>query len=119
MSGPGGGQPPHVQHREDEAFYVLEGDFEFLVEGRAIRAQAGSLFCVSKDSLHAHKNVGTKPGSMLVSQTPGGLHERYFEVLGEPATDKTWPPVPKVPPNTEKVVAIATEYGIEIPSFGR
>jgi uncharacterized cupin superfamily protein len=36
MSGPGSGQPPHVQHRENEAFYVLEGDFEFLVEGRAI-----------------------------------------------------------------------------------
>ncbi len=28
---PGGGPPPHVQHREDESFYVMEGQFEFLV----------------------------------------------------------------------------------------
>ncbi len=25
---PGDGPPPHVQHREDEAFYVLEGEYE-------------------------------------------------------------------------------------------
>jgi mannose-6-phosphate isomerase-like protein (cupin superfamily) len=23
---PGAGPPPHVQHREDESFYVLEGE---------------------------------------------------------------------------------------------
>ena len=27
---PGVGPPPHVQHREDECFYVLEGEYEFL-----------------------------------------------------------------------------------------
>jgi mannose-6-phosphate isomerase-like protein (cupin superfamily) len=33
----GAGPPHHVQHREDEAFYVLEGDYEFLVEDRTLR----------------------------------------------------------------------------------
>jgi len=67
----GGGPLPHVQHREDEAFYVLEGEYEFLVEGRTIRAGAGSLIYVPKGNLHAHKNVGDKPARMLISQTPG------------------------------------------------
>jgi len=39
---PGGGPPPHVQHREDESFYVLEGEFEFLVGEDTIPAGAGS-----------------------------------------------------------------------------
>ncbi len=30
---PGAGPPPHVHHREDEAFYVLEGEYQFLVGG--------------------------------------------------------------------------------------
>ncbi len=40
---PNGGPPPHVQHREDEAFYVLEGEYEFLSGEEALRVGAGSL----------------------------------------------------------------------------
>jgi quercetin dioxygenase-like cupin family protein len=75
---PGAGPPPHVQHREDEAFYVIEGRFEFLSGGETLRAGAGSLLYVPKGTLHAHKNVGEGAGRMLVSQTPGGLYELFF-----------------------------------------
>ena len=115
-SQPGGGPSPHVQHREDEAFYVLEGEYEFLDDSRTRKAGAGSLIYVPRGNLHAYKNVGDKPARMLVGQTPGGLHERFFEELGEPATDKTKPPTPKGQPDIEKIVAIAAEYGIEISS---
>ena len=30
---PGGGPPPHLHHREDEAFWVLEGELEVMVGG--------------------------------------------------------------------------------------
>ena len=68
---PGAGPPPHIHHREDETFYVLEGDYEFLIEGRTLRAEAGFLLYVPKNILHAHKNVGHGVGRMLVSQAPG------------------------------------------------
>ena len=110
---PGSGPLPHVQHREDEAFYVLEGDYEFLVEGRTLRIPTGSLLYVPKGNLHAHKKVGEGTGRMLVSQTPGGLHECFFEELGEPAAD-TSAPVPGEPPNVQRIVTIAAGYGIEI-----
>ena len=43
ISEPGGGPPPHVQHREDEAFYVLEGEYEFLDDdGYTMRVGKGS-----------------------------------------------------------------------------
>ncbi len=91
VSPPGGGPPPHVQHREDECFYVLEGEFEFLVGNEVIVAGAGSLLYVPKGCLHAHKNVGSQPGRLLLSQTPGGLHERFFEEIGEPPPAGLYP----------------------------
>jgi quercetin dioxygenase-like cupin family protein len=59
---PGAGPPPQIQHCEDEYFYVLEEDYEFLLEGRTLRADAGCLLYVPKGILHAHKNVGNGEG---------------------------------------------------------
>ena len=108
---PGEGPPPHVQHWEDEAFYVLEGEYEFLSGGRTIKAGVGALIYVPSGNLHTHKNVGEEPGRMLVSQTPGGAHERFFEELAE---NPTAPFVSKDSPDIEIIASIATKYGIEI-----
>ena len=113
---PGSGVPPHVQHREDEAFCVLKGEYEFLVEGRTIDAGAGSMIYVPKGNLHAHKNVGKEPGKMLVSQTPGGLHEQFFEDIGEETKYTSTPPGSEDPPDMESIAKIAAEYGIEMSS---
>jgi mannose-6-phosphate isomerase-like protein (cupin superfamily) len=119
MTRPGGGPLPHVHHREDEAFYVLEGEYEFLVEGRTINAGAGSLIYVPKGNLHAYMNVGEEIGRMLVSQTPGGLQERFFEEIGEERKDGSTAQASEDPPDMESIVKIAAEYGIEMPSPGR
>jgi quercetin dioxygenase-like cupin family protein len=42
---PPGSGPPHVQHREAEAFYVLEGEFEFLNGEEVPRARTLSSTC--------------------------------------------------------------------------
>ncbi len=71
---PGTGPPPHIHHREDEAFYVLEGEYEFLAGRETLRVGAGSLLYVPKGTVHAHRVVGERMGRMLVTQTPGGLY---------------------------------------------
>lgn len=116
VSEPGCGPPPHVQHREDEAFYVLEGEYEFLDnDGRTMRVGTGSLVYVPKGNLHTYKNVGTTPGKMLVSQTQGGLHERFFEEIGqEEAQNKIKPTAHEGLLDAERIVAIAAMYGIEM-----
>jgi mannose-6-phosphate isomerase-like protein (cupin superfamily) len=116
VSEPGGGPPPHVQHREDEAFYVLDGEYEFLDnDGHTMRVGTGSLVYVPKGNLHTYKNVGTTPGKMLVSQTPGGLHERFFEEIGqEEAQNKIKPTAHEGLLDAERIVAIAAMYGIEM-----
>jgi quercetin dioxygenase-like cupin family protein len=113
---PGGGPPPHVQHWEDESFYVLEGEYEFLDGGRTIRAGEGSLIYVPRGNLHTHRNVGEGVGRMLVSQTPGGSHERFFEEVGEPVLDGEAGLFSlENQPDVASIAAIAAKYGIEIP----
>jgi len=116
---PGSGPPPHVQHREDESFYVLEGEYDFLVEGRTLRAEAGALVYVPRGNLHAHRNAGEGVCRMLVSQTPGGSHERFFEEIGEEGRDVSTPPVSEGSQETERIARIAAEYGIEMLLHGR
>jgi len=113
---PGGGPSPHVQHREDESFYVLEGEYEFLDDdGRIVRAGPGSLFYVPRGNLHSYKNVGERYGRALICQTPGGLHESFFEEIGEPATNRSRSPATAVLSDIGRIVEVAANYGIEIP----
>ena len=37
---PGGGLPPHVHSREEEGFYVLEGEITFTIGGKRLVAGA-------------------------------------------------------------------------------
>ena len=112
---PGGGDGLHVQHREDECFYVLEGHFEFVVEGSAVEAGPGSLIYVPKGNLHAFENVGGMTGRTLVSQTPGGVYEGFVEEIGEPVIDGSSLPAEE-PTNPERLAAVGAQYGLEIVS---
>ncbi len=116
---PGSGPPPHVHHREDEAFFVLEGEFEFLAGKEALRVGAGSLLYVPKGTLHAHRNVGDGVGRMLVTQTPGGLYENFFEEVGQETGGKVFMASPEGGlPEADRVSEAAARYGIEIALLG-
>ena len=49
-----------------------------------------------------------------MSQTPGGLHERFFDEIGEEPKYAPAPTVSEDPPGSESVAKIAAEYGIEM-----
>jgi len=42
---PGGGPPPHVHSREEEGFYVLEGEITFTVNGERAWRRRGRSPC--------------------------------------------------------------------------
>lgn len=112
VSPPGGGPPPHVHRREDEVFCVLEGEYEFVIGERTIRAGAGSILYGPRDVPHAFKNVGAAPAKMLAFITPAGL-EGFFEEAGEEATEDSSPPT-FGREEIERLLAVAPKYGIEI-----
>ena len=109
---PQGGPPPHLHQQEGEALYVLEGEVEFLVGERTIRAGTGSCAYIPRRTLHTLKNVGTSPSRVLGVLTPGGL-DKFFLEAGEPATEGSSPPEGE--PDVERLVEIGQKYGLAIP----
>lgn len=106
--------PPHIHHREDEAFYILEGQFEFWYDDRTFAAGVGSFVHLPKDRVHQHGATRGAPARALVIHTPAGL-ERFIAEAGLPATDRSRVPSPPPMPELERIVAIAQKYGIEVP----
>jgi quercetin dioxygenase-like cupin family protein len=109
------GPPPHIHHKESEAFYVMEGEFEFLKGDQTIRAGVGSFVRVPPGVPHAFRNVGEAPARFLAIVTPGGLHEKLLGEIGEPAQSESLPSLPDGPPDVERIVRIAQKYATEIP----
>src|SRR5919205_3575947 len=89
-SSPGFGPPPHVHEREDEAFYVIEGEYLFGGEDGEVRVGPGTFVHAPRGHLHWWRNVGNGPGRHLEIFAPAGL-EKMFEEVGEPATPGTEP----------------------------
>jgi len=108
--GTGGGEAPHVQHREDEWLYVLEGRFDFLVEDVASEARPGTHLYVPRGALHAYENAGEGTGRLLVVHTPGGSQESFLAAAGEPVVG----PAGRPGQNRRGFAVLAAEYGIEI-----
>ncbi len=90
---PGGGPPPHVHRREDEAFYILDGELLFHADGRDIAAGAGSWVTLARGSLHHFKNVSDRPARMLIVVTPPGWSGTSWRWAGRRATGMAsrWP----------------------------
>jgi quercetin dioxygenase-like cupin family protein len=110
---PGNGPPPHIHGREDEAFYVLDGELQFHVDGRSFTATSGSWVTLAKGSLHYFKNTGLKPARMLIVVTPAGLEDFFLEI-GREAIDGESEPVAPTPEDIQKLVKTAPKYGVEI-----
>ena len=113
------GPPPHIHSREDETFWVLEGELEFMVGNGTVRAPAGSLVHAPKGVAHAYRNVGTTPARYVAMIRPAGL-EKFFEEVSEPAEDPSAPPPVHGQKVIEKILAVAPRYGLRmLPSPGQ
>src|ERR1700732_2874171 len=58
---PGGGPPPHVHSREEEGFYILEGEITFTVNGERIVAKSGIFANMPVGTPHSFKNESSQP----------------------------------------------------------
>ena len=79
---PKNGPALHVHHREDEVWYVLEGDFRFKAGSEMFWVSEGGLAFGPRGTPHAFQNVGEAPGRLLVITAPSGA-ERLFEDFAE------------------------------------
>ena len=109
---PGTEAPLHVHHREDEAFWILEGDATFHVGETTVEAHAGDYLFGPREIPHRY-SVGEAGCRMLFIVTPGGFEDMVRE-MSEPAGDRTLPPPSDAPPDFERIAAVAAAHGNEL-----
>jgi quercetin dioxygenase-like cupin family protein len=75
---PGEGPPMHLHTREEEAIYVVSGDFRWKIGDALSDAPAGSFAYLPRGVPHAWQNVGDEPGKLFIVFVPAGM-EGFFE----------------------------------------
>jgi quercetin dioxygenase-like cupin family protein len=110
---PGGGPPPHVHSREEESFYVLEGEITITVDGERIVATAGMFANMPVGIQHSFRNESDRTAKMLISVAPAGLEQMFFDI-GVPLSEGATAALPPTKEEIEKLMAIAPRYGLEI-----
>jgi|SRR5215469_1366978 mannose-6-phosphate isomerase-like protein (cupin superfamily) len=110
---PENGPPPHIHHREDESFYILDGTFSVLIGDQRFGGGAGDFVHIPRGTLHTYENIGVTPGRLLVTLTPGGF-ENLWREIGESAQQDCEPPPPSEG-TIAKLMALAPRYQLEIP----
>ena len=105
VSPPSGGPPLHLHHKEDEAFYVLEGEYEIHCGDNKIRATPGTFVFAPRKIPHSFRNVSAGQGKVLAIVTPAGI-EKFFEELSEAAKQGSLDIV--------RIREIAVKYEIEL-----
>ena len=75
---PGSGPALHTHLREDEVWYVLDGDFRFKAGDLMLRASTGGMAFGPRGTPHNFQNTGSTPGRLLIITSPSGV-ERFFE----------------------------------------
>ena len=93
-----GGEPPlHVHAREDETFFVLEGEVLFQRGLERITAGPGEAVLLPRGVPHGFA-VRTPQARMMLVVTPAGL-ETAFRSVSVPAGSRALPPTPDGPPD--------------------
>ena len=77
---PGGGPPFHIQTREEEAFYVLEGELSVYGDEGEIVAGPGTYLNIPKGAKHRFRNNGQETARMLFFFTPAGIEGLFDEL---------------------------------------
>jgi len=110
---PGGGPPPHVHSREEESFYVLEGEITFRVGDEQLVATTGMFANMPVGTPHSFKNESSQPAKMIISVAPAGLEQMFFE-FGVELPEGSTTALPPSKQEIDKLLTIAPGYGIEI-----
>ena len=100
MSGP----PLHVHSREDECFYVLDGELVFEVDGVCHTVRAGGSVALLRGVPHRYQNFTDRDASLLIITTPGHF-AGFFEEISAITP-------PGGMPTMEQLLSLDATYGL-------
>jgi quercetin dioxygenase-like cupin family protein len=101
---PGFESPYHTHRAEDEAFFLVEGEMAFVIDGKWTTARPGAYLFGPRNIPHGFKVIGSTPARLLLLCSPGGF-ERFVIEMSEPAP---------APPDMGRLMSVAAKYQIDI-----
>ena len=99
----GMGPPPH-RHDWDEAYYILEGEVDFHIDGAAVKSSAGDFNYLPRGTVHGFKGASPKTAKVLIFAAPAHGSEFFHELNDE---------VRNIPADLAKIPEIGERHGIE------
>lgn len=107
-----GDMPPlHVHHRDDETFYMLEGELTLFLGDQQLTLPAGQAALAPREVPHVYR-VESEVARWLVITSPAGFEE-FVRAIAEPADHDELPPEGRrVDP--QAIAQAAAVVGIEV-----
>ena len=98
------GPPLHAHSYEDGFFYIIEGEFDFQIAGKAATAGPGTSLFIPRQTAYAFRSKDDK-GRLLVLAHPGGLDLFFHDVKAVAQGQQ---------PFLEKLAPVLEKHGIVI-----
>jgi quercetin dioxygenase-like cupin family protein len=111
-AGPGHATPYHLHHAEDEAFFVLDGEFTFVCDGKKTVLGTGGYIFLPRNLPHGIRCTGAAPSTMLILAMPGPGFVGMMIEMAEPAARRVLP-IPTAP-DIEKLKMVCARYKIDL-----
>jgi mannose-6-phosphate isomerase-like protein (cupin superfamily) len=99
----GMGPPPH-RHDWDEAYYILRGEVDFLIDGEPVRSNAGDFNYLPRGTVHGFKGASEEAARVLIFAAPAHGSEFFHELSEE---------VRNIPEDLAKIPNIGLKHGID------
>jgi quercetin dioxygenase-like cupin family protein len=112
LTPPGHATPYHLHHEEDEAFYVLDGEFTFICDGKKSVVGPGGYIFLPRKIPHGIRCTSGTPATMLILAMPGHGFVGMMTEMAEPATERVLPA--PAAPDIARLTALCEKYKIDI-----
>lgn len=102
---PGGFVPPHRHAREEEGYFVLDGELTLTIDEQRHTLAAGDFGHVLPRTVHAYANAGDRPVRFL-AWTVGGPVDQFFEAMSQR--------VKHMPQDAAAMAEITARFGVQM-----
>jgi len=96
---------PHLHLREDETIHVIDGTFDFVMDGISRELGPGDTVFVPRGTVHAIRNTGPTTGCRILVFSPAGIEHFFLEAGSADAGQRT---------DVRAVMAAAERYGWQV-----
>lgn len=107
------GPPPHTHHSYKEAFLIIEGEMEFMVNGETLILRAGDSMDIPPDTLHTFSNKSDTSCKWINIHSPKGFRD-FFEKMGVPGSEPEAQQRSVAPERIQEVIRTAANFDMHI-----